>query len=94
MNYNQNNLRKESNDSFTLETGIGPTTDKIINTILDRLTTDKFREKLIDKIVAPVTNVINEKIRPYVYIGIGLYALLIILLVTIIILLISKNKQK
>ena len=81
---------KQNNTVF--ETGIGPTTDKILQTILDRLTTDKFREKLIDKIVDPVTNIINEKIRPYVYVSIGLYSVVIILLLFIIYLL-SKKKN-
>lgn len=80
------------NDNIRFQTGIGPVTDRILNSILDRLTTDNFKEKLIDKIVDPVTNIINQKIKPYVYMAMILYLILIVLLVIIIYLLVKKNK--
>ena len=79
-------------DNFKFATGIGPRTDHFLNTILDRLTSDNFKEKLIDKIVDPLTSVINEKIKPYVYVSLGLYFIVILLLIVILYLLIKKNK--
>ena len=87
------NSPQEYQDNFIFETGIGPRTDKILNMILDRLTSDKFKEKLSDKIIDPVTNIINEKMKPYVYVSIGLYAIVIVLLFIIIYLLINKKKN-
>ncbi|AGC01860.1 hypothetical protein H012_gp603 [Acanthamoeba polyphaga moumouvirus] len=77
-------------DNIKFETGIGPMTDKILNSIFDRITTDGFREKLMDKIVDPITGIINEKIRPYIYLIIIMYIILVILLITIIYLLVKK----
>lgn len=74
-----------------LHTGIGPMTDKILNSILDRVNTDSFREKLSDKIVDPVTQIINDKIRPYVYVSLTMYAIIVILLIIIIYMLYKKK---
>ncbi|AGD92303.1 hypothetical protein LBA_00385 [Megavirus lba] len=80
-------------DNLRFETGIGPITDKVLNSVLDRVTADGFREKLVDKIVDPITSIINDKIRPYVYLLIFLYILLIVLLVIIIYLILKKSKR-
>lgn len=82
----------EYRNNFNLETGIGPMTDNILNTILDRVTTGDFKERLTDKIVSPVTNIINKKIQPYIYLAAGSYVLLLILLL-IIIYMLMKNKK-
>lgn len=79
-------------ESVRFATGIGPTTDKILNTLIDRFTSGDFREKLTDRIVDPITNMINDKIRPYIYVCIGLYFIVILLLIVIIWLLIKKPK--
>ena len=91
MNSNQVQETGNYNDNFKFATGIGPITDKILNSILDRFTSDGFKEKLTDKIVDPITNIINEKIKPYVYVSVGLYFIVIILLIVIIYLLIKKQ---
>ena len=88
-NYNTND--QNQGQSFRFETGIGPVTDNILNTILDRLSSDGFKEKLTDKIVDPVTTMINKKIKPYVKISIGLYSIVIVLLCIIIYLIMSKK---
>ncbi|ADO18231.1 hypothetical protein [Acanthamoeba castellanii mimivirus] len=80
-------------NNFHFETGIGPITDRILNSILDKLTSDNFKDKLMDKIVDPVTMMINDRIRPYVYIGIVMYAILVILLLIIIYMLYKKSKS-
>src|SRR5207247_954958 len=90
---NQKRKQQKNNDyNLKFETGIGPTTDRILNSILDRLTTDNFKEKLTDKIVYPITHLINKKLKPYVYVSMTLYLILVVLLVFIIYLLL-KNKS-
>lgn len=79
------------NHNFNLQTGIGPMTDNILNTILDRVTTGDFKEKLTDKIVSPITDMINRKIQPYLYLASGLYLVVLILLLIIIYILIKKK---
>lgn len=92
MNTNKVYSNIENVDPNYFNTGIGPTTDKILNIILDRLTSDRFKEKLTDKIVDPITQIANEKIKPYIYVSLGLYGIIIILLV-IIIYLSMKNRK-
>jgi len=86
-------MSQNENNNFSFATGIGPMTDRVLNTVLDRLSTDKFREKLTDKIVGPVTNVVSQKVKPYIYLTIGLYAIVIILLIIIIYMLMKKQTQ-
>lgn len=74
-----------------IETGIGPVTDRLLSTIVDRVTSGDFKEILADKIVYPITDIINRKIRPYVYISIVLYLIVIVLLIIIIVLLSKKR---
>lgn len=93
MNSNQLTDVTNTPNNFKFETGIGPMTDRILNSVLDRVTSGNFKEKLTDKIVDPVMLSINNKIRPYVYTGIILYAILVILLIVIIYLLVKKNKK-
>ncbi|XWV26501.1 hypothetical protein QJ857_gp0568 [Tupanvirus soda lake] len=78
-------------DQSRFETGIGPVTDRLLGTLLDKLTGGDFKDILTDKIVDPITEIINRKVKPYVYISIGLYSIVIILLALIIYLLIKKK---
>lgn len=86
-----NHMRHD--DNFRFETGLGPATDRILNSILDKFATDNFKEKLTDKIVDPIAEIINQKIKPYVYISLGLYGIIVILLLLLIYITIKKNKQ-
>ncbi|XWV25241.1 hypothetical protein QJ856_gp0531 [Tupanvirus deep ocean] len=81
-------------DQNRFETGIGPVTDRLLGTLLDKLTGGDFKDILTDKIVDPITEIINRKVKPYVYISIGLYIIVIILLALIIYLLIKKKNCK
>lgn len=92
MNADKVYSNKEHVNPNYFNTGIGPITDKILNVILNRLTSDCFKEKLTDKIVDPITTIINEKIKPYVYVSLGLYGIILIMLI-IIIYLSMKNKR-
>jgi len=94
MSFNDvpNKPNYDNNHSNRFETGMGPMTDRILGTVLDKITSGDFREVLTDKIVDPVTEIINKKIKPYVYISLGLYTILVIFLIIIIYLLIKKKK--
>ena len=79
-------------ENFKFQTGIGPTTDKILNYIIEIVTADAFKEQITHKFFDPMTEMINSKVRPYIYMSIGLYALVIILLLIIIYFLITTRK--
>ena len=91
MNSARSSASNYDDDNFRFDTGLGPMTDRLLNTVLDRATSGDFREKLMDKIVEPITHIINRKIKPYVYISIALYLVVILLLVIIIYLLVKKK---
>lgn len=93
MSSNKFSENRVLEENFKFQTGIGPMTDKILNSILDRITSDSFKEKLSDKIVDPVIGLINQKIKPYVYTCLVLYAIIIILLLIIIYLLLNKKRK-
>ena len=80
-------------DHSRFETGIGPMTDRLLNSAVDRLTSGDFREKLMDKIVDPTFSLINRKIQPYVYVSLIMYLFIIILLAFIIYLLFSNRRK-
>lgn len=77
-----------------METGIGPTVDRILNTIVQRLSSDSFRQKISDELVDPLTEKVQQRVRPYVYGALLLYAILVILLLVIIYLLLTKGNAK
>ena len=93
MNFNRFNRGTNLQDNVNnkIETGIGPVTDRLLGTVIDRLANSDFREILTDKIVDPITEVVNRKIRPYIYAGVGLYTVLVVLLAIIIYLLMKKK---
>lgn len=84
---------QDNDNNFNVESGIGPMTDNILNTILDRVTSGDFKEQLTNKIVSPVIDIINKKIKPYLYVGIALYLLIILLLLIIVFLVIKKKNR-
>lgn len=90
---NSTNQHENQNYDYNsrLETGFGPMTDKILNVFLERITSNNFKELLTDKIVSPVTQIVNEKIKPYVYISLALYMIIIFLLLFIIYILLRKK---
>jgi hypothetical protein len=78
-------------DNPRFSTGIGPMTDRLLNTVFEKLSSDNFRQNLEDKIIDPITDVVSKKMRPYIYTSIVLYIILLILLIAIIVLLIRKK---
>ena len=81
-----------TNEHNRIETGLGPLTDRVLNTILDKLSSDNFREQLSNRIVDPTLGIINRKIKPYIYTMIIAYAILVVLLIIIIWLLVKRRK--
>lgn len=77
---------------FKLSTGMGPITDRIINELMNGFTIDDYRDKINDKFVDPMTKIINQRLRPYMYISGGLYIIIIVLLLIIIYILIIRKK--
>jgi len=75
-----------------ITTGLGPMTDKFLNNVFSQLDTEKLKTKLTDNFVDSMTDVVNQKIQPYVYVGIALYSVVIMLLCIIIYLVIIKKK--
>lgn len=80
-------------DNFHFQTGIGPTMDRLLNEALNRFTSDQIKEKIIRKLFDPMTRIIEDRVKPYIYIGAILYCILIVFLIIIIVLLINKKKQ-
>lgn len=76
-------IHSRSTDNRKIETGLGPITDNILKTLMDKLVGDEFKELLSDKIVDPVLQLVNAKIKPYIYGSIFLYVIVIILLLMI-----------
>lgn len=72
------------NKTTDFESGFGPITDRILNNIYNFLTNKEFQDKVSDKLVNPLTQIINDKMRPYIYMSIVLYGIIIVLLITII----------
>jgi hypothetical protein len=79
--------------SGKIETGIGPTVDGIINFILKKLEVDQVKNKISDNILCPAMDMINQKIRPYVYISLGLYLIIVVLLVVIFYILVNLYRK-
>lgn len=74
-----------------IESGFGPITDRLLNKICDIVTNRDFQEKFTDKLINPLTTIVNDKIKPYIYLTMIMYCILIILLIYIIYLLQSKK---
>lgn len=75
-----------------LKTGMGPITDRIINELIDGFAIDNYQDKINNKFVDPITEIINRRVQPYVYLSGGLYVVIIILLCVIIYILINKKR--
>lgn len=84
-------MQQHYNNNYNVNTGIGPLTDNIFNSLLDRVTTDKFRERLTNQIVDPTIDMLNHKLRPYINMAIAAYVLLVVLLIVIIYLQLRKK---
>ena len=75
----------------SIVTGLGPITVKVVNDLVVKMSNGGLKEKLISKYIDPVTEIINVKIQPYIYVGLGLYMIVIILFLVVIYLLLIKK---
>lgn len=85
-------MNSDESRASKLETGIGPVTDKILNSVLASLQSDDLKKKISNIVIDPVTDVIVLKMKPYMYAVIGLYIFIILLLFIVIYLLIRKRR--
>lgn len=85
--------KSQADTKNRFESGIGPMTDRVLNTLLDKLTSNNFREKIAEKVLDPITAIINQRIQPYIYIMAALYGAIVILLIVIIVLLVIKHRK-
>ena len=81
------------NPNYDFASGLGPITDKILNGMFDAITNRDFKDKISDKLINPLTQIVNDKIKPYVCMGVFLYSIVFIMLLIIIYLLYTKNKK-
>jgi hypothetical protein len=90
MDYPENkNISPGPNPKF--ETGMGPITDRILNELINGISIDTYESRINDKLVDPITRIINKRVQPYMYLSAGLYIIIIILLLVIIYMLFSQR---
>lgn len=75
------------------ETGMGPITDSLINKLIQQLEKTTIKDKLYDRIFCPLTEIINRKLQPYIYIFLSMYGILFFLLVFIFIFLLLSRRR-
>jgi hypothetical protein len=99
MEYTQNiapqpepRATRSAPNSGKIETGMGPITDKIINEFINGISIDNYESRINDKVLDPITKLINKKMQPYMYLSGGLYIVIILLLLIIIYMLFTKKK--
>lgn len=87
-------MSKSKTNERKIVTGIGPATDKLIGTVVDKITSADFQNLFEDKVVDPVLEVVSKKARPYIYLGIACYIVVFLMLCFIIYLLLKNNKHQ
>lgn len=71
-------------DKKFIETGIGPITDKILNSVLIKFLSPEISNKIDTLFVKPLSNTLFEKCYPLFLITLISYLILIILIIFII----------
>lgn len=74
------------------QTGMGPITDRVINAVADKLSSEDVQKTLTTRVIEPITVVVQEKIRPYLYVGFIFYLVLLILVMVILFMVIRSYK--
>lgn len=80
-------------DKLRIETGVGPMTDNIVNSIVDKVNSDAFKKNVSSKVLVPLSQAVSDKVRPYLYWMAFLYAILLVLLIVIIVMLVKMRKK-
>lgn len=78
---------EEGKIPYKIETGMGPITDKVITDLIEKFSTEGYRDKIIELI----TQTLNQKIRPYLYVTTFLFVIILTLILFIIYILLSKR---
>lgn len=86
------NPRDLNETTSIINTGLGPTTDRVINNIIDKINTPAVKETVNDKIIDPIKIKVMNVVRPYLYIG-GIMYIVIILLLIIVIIMLARHKR-
>jgi len=63
--------------------GLGPVTANFFRSLLDKMNNEQKRT-LTQNLIDPVVSIINNKMRPYIYVSIGMYLLIVLLLIYLI----------
>jgi len=70
--------------------GLGPVTTNFFRNLLNRLNND-HKNTLTQNLIDPMMDIINQKIKPYIYVSIGMYLLIVLLLVYLIWLILKRK---
>lgn len=84
------NVKSQQNTPLIV-TGMGPVTDKMINDLINNCNNRIIKDLITNRLINPLTEIINKKTQPYIHFGIGLYITVIVMLCIIIYLLIAKK---
>lgn len=90
--FRKNNTPDTTGNAY--RSGIGPITDRIINSVLDGINTQSFRQILKERMVNFTMEIVLEKMKPYIILSVILYIVIIIFLLAIIIILCRLTKQR
>lgn len=63
--------------------GIGPVTTNFFRSLLNKMNNEQ-KHTLTQNLIDPIMSIINLKMRPYIYISIGMYLLIVLLLIYLI----------
>lgn len=79
--------------SSKIETGIGPITDRILNSIIEKINSTEFKTRVNDKVILPVARGAVQKAKPYIYLGLAMYLVLVVLLIIIVCILLRPGHR-
>lgn len=71
--------------------GLGPVTDRLAGNVVQWLQGDEFK-KNAEKFIEPISQIIQRRVRPYMYIAAGMYFVTVVMLIIIIVMLARKSK--
>jgi len=86
-------FRRNEPEKTVYRSGIGPMTDRIINSVLESINTQQFRQILKERMVNPTMEIVLEKMKPYIILSVVLYIIIIMFLLVIIFILCRKRKS-
>ncbi len=85
-------IQRQYNHNFHNDTGSVNNLAGVLNSVLNKVDINQYKDKISNKVIDPIAEMIGHRVRHYVHIGMGAYFMIIILLLIIIYLLVSKKK--